>query len=93
MQNTTSIEQIVKTYILNQFLDGEDPSQLTPATPLISTGILDSLATLKVVSFLEEEFAISIRAHETSPEYLDSIARIAALVNAKRDEKPGGGKK
>ena len=82
--DVTSIEQTVKTYILSEFLPGEDPSQLTSSTPLISIGILDSLATLKLVAFLEEEFKISVAAHEADAENLDSIERIAKLVAAKR---------
>ena len=82
--DVNSIEQTVKTYILQEFLPGEDPSQLTTSTPLISIGILDSLATLKLVAFLEEEFKISVAAHEADSENLDSIERIAKLVAAKR---------
>ena len=62
MQDQSGIEHIVKDYVLREFLPGEDPSQLTTTTPLITTGILDSLATLKIVAFLETEFAISLSA-------------------------------
>jgi len=36
-------------YILKEFLPGEDPNELTDATPLVTGGILDSLATLKLI--------------------------------------------
>ena len=36
---------------------GEDPSELTETTPLITGGILDSFATMKLVMFLEERSA------------------------------------
>lgn len=83
MQQLTDVEQIVKTYILAEFLEGEDPSQLTSTTPLVSTGILDSLATLKLVAFLEQEFSIAIGAHEADAEHLETLDRIAALVRSK----------
>ena len=51
----------IKNYILQEFLPGEDPDELTDSTPLISSGILDSLATLRLVSFLEEEYQIEIQ--------------------------------
>lgn len=84
MNRPTDVEQIVKSYILGEFLPGEDPGQLTSTTPLVTNGIIDSLATLKLVAFLEQEFNISIAAHEADSENLDSIERIAALVAAKR---------
>lgn len=80
MIDTITIKQIIKNYILSEFLPGEDPAQLTDYTPLITSGILDSIATLKFVAFLEQYFSITINAYETDPEYLDTIERIAKLV-------------
>lgn len=80
---TDSIEQKVKSYILTSFLPGENPDELTNVTPLISGGILDSIATLKLVMFLEETFNITLEAHEADREHLDNISDIAALVRSK----------
>jgi acyl carrier protein len=77
------VKEIVKAYILAEFLPGENPSELTDSTPLISGGILDSLATIKLVAFLEERFKIQIQAHETMIDYLDTISDIAQLVSSK----------
>lgn len=76
-------EQKIKEYILAEFLPGEDPDELTASTPLITGGILDSLATLKLVAFLEEEFGVEIQPHETGVDYLNTIPDIAALVHSK----------
>lgn len=83
MSNSPEIEATVKRFILNEFLAGEDPSQLTSTTPLISNGILDSIATLRLVAFLEQSFGIEMAAHETDADHLDSIERIARLVRSK----------
>ena len=74
----------VKEFIMSEFLPGEDPDQLTESTPLISGGILDSLATLKVVSFLEENFGITVAPHETDEDNFGTIADIVSLVESKR---------
>ena len=58
------IVRVVHHFILREFLAGEDPEELTPETPLITGGILDSISTLKVVTFLEDHFRITIEAHE-----------------------------
>jgi acyl carrier protein len=77
------IRQRIKEYILQEFLPGENPAELTDTTPLITGGILDSLATIKLVFFLEQQFQITIQAHETMVDYLDTIADIARLVESK----------
>src|SRR5690606_36276367 len=50
------IKAAVHAYILQEFLPGEDPAELTEQTPLITGGILDSISTLKLVTYLEEHF-------------------------------------
>ena len=77
------MEEKIKQYILNEFLPGEDPTLLTSTTPLISGGILDSLATLRMVAFLEEEFSVEIEAHETGLEYFNTISDMMKLINSK----------
>ena len=78
------IEKVVHGYILNEFLPGEEPGELTDRTPLITGGILDSITTLKLVVFLEEHFGITVEAHEAGVEHLDSIGQIARLIAAKK---------
>lgn len=80
-------KEIIKTYILEEFLPGEDPELLQDSTPLITGGILDSLGTLKLVSFLEETFDIEIQAHETMVDYFNTVASISDLVDSKRAQK------
>lgn len=79
------ISQTVSDYILREFLPGEDPDELTPDTPLITGGILDSISTLKLVTFLEDEFGVTLAAHEAGVDHLDSVGQIAALIARKRE--------
>jgi len=77
------ISNAVRHYILEEFLPGENPNELTDSTPLVTGGILDSIATLKLVSFLEERFRIELAPHETDADHLDTIALITELVHSK----------
>jgi acyl carrier protein len=77
------IKATVRTFILNEFLPGEDPAALTNTTPLMTTGILDSIAVLKVVTFLENQFHITIEPHEAVIENLNTLSDIARLVMSK----------
>jgi len=81
---TQDIQGAVKQYILEEFLPGEDPVELTETTPLISGGILDSIATLKLVSFIEERYSITLAAHEADVEHLDTINAIKNLILSKK---------
>jgi acyl carrier protein len=84
------IKTTVKTFILKEFLPGEDPAELTEGTPLITGAILDSLATIKLVAFIEERYAVTLQAHEVDAENLNTIADIASLIASKLP--PGRGR-
>jgi acyl carrier protein len=74
----------VKQYILDHFLAGEDPARLTPTTPLITGGIVDSLGLLDLVLFLEQRFEVEFEAHEVDPAHFDTLAAIEAFLQRKR---------
>ena len=78
-----NIQQTVKQYILQEFLPGEDPANLTTSLQLIRSGILESLARLRLIAFLEEHFKIQIEAHEASPANFESLDDITAFVQRK----------
>jgi acyl carrier protein len=77
------IRDAVRKYLLEEFLPGEDPAALTDQTPLVTSGILDSIATAKLVSHLEEQFGVRFKASEISGAYLDTVDRIVELVERK----------
>ena len=86
----TETMQTVKDFILNTFLPGEDPSALTESTPLITSGILDSLATLDLVAFLEKQYGLEFAANEVDVSRLGTLTDIDRIVEAKRAAKGVG---
>ena len=68
---------------MEEFLPGENPDELTTTTPLISGGILDSIATLKLVMFMEEKYGVNFEPHEVDKEHLDNLDSIVKLVQSK----------
>jgi acyl carrier protein len=74
----------IRNYILREYLPGETAANLSDDTPLRTSGILDSMATLSLVTFLEDTFGVSIEAHETGIDDFDRIEDIAALVARKQ---------
>lgn len=80
----SSVADAVRNFILTRYLPGETPENLKNDTPLRTSGILDSLATLGLISFLEEHYKIEIEAHETDIDNFDRIEDIEAFVERKR---------
>ena len=84
MLDQETIKATVKNFVLNEFLPGEDPAALTDTTALVTTGILDSIAVLKVVTFLEDHFGITIEPHEAVVENLNTLSDIERFVMTKK---------
>ena len=78
-----NIRQSIRGFILDNFLPGEDPKNLTDQTELKESGILDSLSTLKLVAFLEEQYKVEFEANDLEASNLASVANIESLVKAK----------
>jgi acyl carrier protein len=80
----TDINTSIRDFILTKYLPGESPDNLRDDIPLRTSGILDSLATLGLISFIEEEFDIEVEAHETDIDNFDRLGDIVAFVERKR---------
>ena len=78
-----SVKEEIRQYILSEFLPGETASNVQDDTPLRSSGILDSMATLRLVSFIEQRYGIEVEAHEAGVENFESVGAIAGFVMSK----------
>lgn len=78
-----NISEEIRGFVLNDIMRGEDPSQVDDEFDLIESGILDSLAMMQLVTFMEGRFAIQVNTNELIPENFGSVARLAAYVEAK----------
>lgn len=70
------ISQILSNYFGNELgakdLKGDDS--------LLSSGILDSLAIVKLLSFVEDEFDVEIADADFDPENFETLNSIARLI-------------
>ncbi len=80
----SAIANRLRDFILARYLPGESPSNLQDDTPLRTSGVLDSLATLGLISFIEQEFGIEIEAHETDVDNFDRLRDMAAFIERKQ---------
>jgi len=80
----SEVSTTIRDFILIRYLPGESPENLRDDIPLRTSGILDSLATLSLISFIEEQFHIEVEAHETDIDNFDRLRDIVAFVERKR---------
>lgn len=85
---TDAIKTRIKNFIMAEFLPGEDPDELTDETPLISGGILDSIATLQLVMFIEQTYGVTFAPHEVDKDNLDTLERLMSLLMSKNPRVP-----
>jgi acyl carrier protein len=73
---------------IRQFLSEILPNGKMPSigddTPLRTSGILDSMGLLRLVSLVEEKFDIEVSAYDAGIENFDRIDDIAAFVQRKQ---------
>lgn len=72
----------IREFIVENFLFGKDDG-LKDDTSFLDEGIIDSTGVLELVSFLEEEFSMSVADEELVPENLDSINNVVAYLEKK----------
>jgi acyl carrier protein len=80
----SAIADRLRDFILSRYLPGESPANLKDDTPLRTSGVLDSLATLGLISFIEQEFGIEVEAHETDVDNFDRLRDMAAFIERKQ---------
>ena len=74
------MKNVVLEYVTEEYLE-EDDDEITPDTPLISGGIVDSFSMVSLKRFLENKYKISIPDERATPEAFDSVNKIVVLVN------------
>jgi acyl carrier protein len=78
------LQEEIRNFIIENFMMGRDPDQLSDADSLLDKGIIDSTGVLELVGFLEETYQIQIEDEELIPENLDSVSNLIAFIGRKR---------
>lgn len=78
-----AIEQELRTFIIDNFLFGEDDGTLSGDDSFLEQGIIDSTGVLELVALLEKRYSITIKNDELEPENLDSIHKLVRFIDRK----------
>ncbi len=73
----------IRAFVEKEFLPEGSDDRLGPEENLLQRGILDSIAVLQVVNFLEQTYDIKIEDPEITLENFQDLASIARLVSRK----------
>jgi acyl carrier protein len=74
----------IRTFIVENFLFGDDSHPLPADLSLIDNDLVDSTGILELVGFLEERFGIHVADADIVPTNLDTIERIAGFIDRKQ---------
>jgi acyl carrier protein len=78
----SQVKTIIREFIVSSWLNG-DQRGLKDDTDLQESGLLDSLTTLSLISFLEESFKIQLDPADINAETFRTVDAIVALVSEK----------
>jgi acyl carrier protein len=73
----------LKTFILETFLFGDESGAFESSDSFMEKGIIDSTGVLELISFLEQNYGITVEDEEMIPANLDSIDNLVAFVQRK----------
>ena len=70
----------IKAHIISEYIDSSDTSDFNLDSPLVSSGVIDSINILQVVDFLEDNFDLEFEPHEVDQSNLNNINLMADFV-------------
>lgn len=80
-----SIEAQIRDFLARNVLFSDGTFPYDDDASFLEEGIIDSVAIMEVVFFVEETFAIAIEDHEIVPDNFDSVNKLTAFIRAKQD--------
>ncbi len=79
-----TVKTKVKNFLLRHFVF-DARAVINDTDSLLGKGIIDSTGVLELVAFLEGEFKIKIEDEELLPDNLDSLDKITAYIERKKN--------
>jgi acyl carrier protein len=78
----------IEKFIIEDLLQGEGRKSIGLDEPLVSTGIIDSLAILRLIMFLEQDLGVKIGDGEVVLENFETLRQIVSFVENKKAASP-----
>jgi len=81
------MESLINAYISRELVSKPELLPLKNDSPLLASGILDSLSILKLVLFLEEQFGVVIDAEDLISPNFETVEAICAYLHTQHEVK------
>jgi len=76
-----SIREQVRAYINGKLLSGDGPPvHIEDSSSMIKSGLINSMAIVELIAYLEETFRISVADRDINIDDFDSIDSICSLI-------------
>lgn len=84
MDQLTPTEEKVRQFIVKNLMLKTSGSTLAVEQPLLESGIMTSFGIVEMVSYLEQNFGVTIDDYDVVPENFQTVRSIAHLVEQKQ---------
>jgi acyl carrier protein len=78
------VETAIERFVIDEIMLGDSNTKIDPNESLISSGVLDSLALLRLIAFLEEQMGVTVDDSEVIPENFETINEIKSFIEKKK---------
>ena len=85
MSEGNSTHTLIRSFLVQKFPAAKKRA-ITNDTPLLESGIVDSLGMLDVVAFLEKSFMLTLSDDDLTAEHFGSIDSLVSFVEKKKTE-------
>ena len=76
----------IKQFLLQEFLGAEADVQISDDRDLFEAEILDSMGTMMLINFLEEEYDVEVDPDDVTLANFGSVSAVVAMINRKKAE-------
>ena len=80
-------DAIIRDYISRELVRDQRLLPLENSTPLLDSGILDSLSLLRLVVFIQDQYGIVLDNLDLVPEHFASVDAICTFIRSRVDGK------
>lgn len=82
--DTDTTRKELREFIVEAFLFGDESDPFEDGDSFMQKGVIDSTGVLELVSFLEENYGVTVDDEEMIPDNLDSLNNLVAFVQRKK---------
>jgi acyl carrier protein len=79
-----NFKEYIENFIIEELLLGNGRNYINPDESLISSGIIDSLALMRLITFVEEQFDVVVEDDEVLPQNFETINIISEFLSNKK---------